>query len=199
MIIAKQIEIRNNIKEYFDTAYDGEVIIVPRKQGKNVVILSEKEYTKLNQDHLPTYYEELNPSKPKKTSKAGDDDKAENLRKLDEISSLKENWNGNGAPVIPPTVIKKARALVKALTVQPEIFPTALETIQLEFDNKHHDYAREHRYSRYGDGSVKCILIVHIGCDVTRPEQKSQRHRQEEHHRVRVQRQCKTAFVEEAP
>ena len=140
MIIAKQIEIRNNIKEYFDTAYDGEVIIVPRKQGKNVVILSEKEYTKLNQDHLPTYYEELNPSKPKKTSKAVDDDKAENLRKLDEISSLKEDWNGNGAPVIPPTVIKKARALVKALTVQPEIFPTALETIQLEFDNKHHDH-----------------------------------------------------------
>ena len=140
MIIAKQIEIRNNIKEYFDTAYDGEIIIVPRKQGKNVVILSEKEYTKLNKGHLPTYYEELKPVKAKKSSKSKNEDKTENLKKLDEISALKEDWNGNGAPAFSPALIKKARALVKALSIQPEIFPTALETIQLEFDNKHHDH-----------------------------------------------------------
>ena len=65
MIIAKQIEIRNNIREYFDTAYGGEVIIVPRKQGKNVVILSEKEYLRLNGDYLPAYYSALKPSEKK--------------------------------------------------------------------------------------------------------------------------------------
>ena len=142
MIIAKQIEIRDNIKDYFDTAYDGEVIVVPRKQGRNVVILSEKEYVRLNDGHLPAYYAQLNTSKkkPAKTSTSDANDKAENLKKLEEISSLKADWNGNGAPGIPTVLIKKTRALIKALPIQPEIFPTALETIQLEFDNDHHDH-----------------------------------------------------------
>lgn len=142
MLIAKQIEIRNNIREYFDTAYEGEVIIVPRKYGKNVVIMSENEYMKLNDGHLPAYYTELKKSKTKQINNPKTDDsiRTDNLKKLDEISSLKDNWNGNGAPSIPPALIKKTRALLKSLTMQPELFPTALETIQLEFDNPNHDH-----------------------------------------------------------
>ena len=34
MIIAKQMDVRSNIKEYFDLAYNGEAIVIPRKQGK---------------------------------------------------------------------------------------------------------------------------------------------------------------------
>ena len=140
MLIAKQIEIRNNIKDYFDTAYDGEVIIVPRKHGKNVVIISENEYLKLNKGHLNTYYSELSAVSEDSKKLSEEEAKAGNLKKLDEIGSLKSNWNGNGAPPIPPVLIKKMRALLKALTIQPEIFPTALETIQLEFDNSRHDH-----------------------------------------------------------
>ena len=44
MIIAKQMDIRSNIKRYFDMANSGETIIVPRKENKNVVIISEKAY-----------------------------------------------------------------------------------------------------------------------------------------------------------
>lgn len=141
MLIAKQIEIRNNIKAYFDTAYDGEEIIVPRKQGRNIVIISENEYIKLNKEHLKTYYSELH-SVPTGFDDSGieSDTRAENLKKLEEISNLKDNWNGNGAPGFPPALIKKTRALIKALTIQPEIFPTALETIQLEFDNSNNDH-----------------------------------------------------------
>ena len=47
MTIAKQIDIRANIKKYFDMAFNGEPIIVPRKENKNVVILSEKDYKEL--------------------------------------------------------------------------------------------------------------------------------------------------------
>lgn len=136
MIIAKQMEIRDNIKSYFDTAYDGEVIIVPRKNGKNVVIISENEYTKMNKDHLSSYYSHL-------TSSDHDDSatiKSANLKKLDEISTLKDGWNGDDAPALPSTLIKKVRALIKALTIQPEIFPTGLKTIQLEYDNSRHDH-----------------------------------------------------------
>ena len=43
MIIAKQMDVRSNIKKYFDMAFDGEPVVVPRKQDRNVVIISETE------------------------------------------------------------------------------------------------------------------------------------------------------------
>lgn len=141
MLIAKQMEIRNNIKAYFDTAYEGEVIIVPRKHGKNIVILSENEYKKLNKEHLQTYYSALHQTTPENDISSDEADaKTDNLKKLDEIGNLKDNWNGNGAAAIPPALIKKTRALIKSMKIQPEIFPTPLETIQFEFDNPHHDH-----------------------------------------------------------
>ena len=47
MIATKPIEIRSNLKKYMDIAYDGEPVIVSRKQNRNVVILSEKEYNEM--------------------------------------------------------------------------------------------------------------------------------------------------------
>ncbi len=57
MIIVKQMDIRDNIKKYFDMAHAGEPIIVPRKNNKNVVIISEYDYReyekyKRNQEYL---------------------------------------------------------------------------------------------------------------------------------------------------
>ena len=47
MTVAKQIDIRANIKKYFDMAFNGEPVIVPRKENKNVVIVSETDYKEL--------------------------------------------------------------------------------------------------------------------------------------------------------
>lgn len=47
MIAAKQMDIRANIKKYFDLASGGEQIIVSRKEHKNVVVISEDEYNNL--------------------------------------------------------------------------------------------------------------------------------------------------------
>ena len=44
MTIAKQMDFRSNLKKYFDIAFSGEPVIIPRKENRNVVILSEKEY-----------------------------------------------------------------------------------------------------------------------------------------------------------
>jgi antitoxin YefM len=57
MTIVKQMDIRDNIKKYFDMAHDGEPIIVPRKNDKNVVIISENDYKefekyKRNQEYM---------------------------------------------------------------------------------------------------------------------------------------------------
>lgn len=47
MIATKQMDVRANIKKYFDMAFDGEPVIVSRKENKNVVIVSEREYNEL--------------------------------------------------------------------------------------------------------------------------------------------------------
>lgn len=46
--VAKQADIRANMKKYFDLAYEGETIIVPRKENHNIVILSETEYKRMD-------------------------------------------------------------------------------------------------------------------------------------------------------
>lgn len=47
MLIARQGEVRTNIKKYFDIAFDVEPVIIPRRENRNVVILSETEYKAL--------------------------------------------------------------------------------------------------------------------------------------------------------
>ncbi|MGI6069454.1 MAG: type II toxin-antitoxin system Phd/YefM family antitoxin [Blautia sp.] len=47
MTVARQMDVRANIKKYFDMAFDGEPVFVSRKQNKNVVVISEQEYNDL--------------------------------------------------------------------------------------------------------------------------------------------------------
>ena len=47
MIATKQLDLRANIKKYFDLAFNGEPVIVSRKENKNVVVISEAEYNSL--------------------------------------------------------------------------------------------------------------------------------------------------------
>ena len=57
MIVAKQMDIRDNIKNFFDIAFNGEVVFVPRIGNKNVYIISQGEYedlqkAKRNEEYL---------------------------------------------------------------------------------------------------------------------------------------------------
>ena len=141
MLIAKQMDIRSNIKKYFDMAFEGEAIVVPRKMERNVVIISENEYNRLiAESHIETYARGVTKNRAKnKTVKSGEVLK-HNLDKLETIGSMKANWNGNGAPAFSGKLIEKAKKLIKKLFIQPEVFPTALGTIQLEYDNARRDH-----------------------------------------------------------
>ena len=44
MIATKPIDLRANLKSYLDNAFDGEPVIVSRKNNRNVVIISERDY-----------------------------------------------------------------------------------------------------------------------------------------------------------
>lgn len=160
MIIARQMDVRSNIKKYFDLAYDGETVIIPRKQDKNVVIISETEYNRMQQSmHIGSYAAQA----PRAVSFTHTDErpatghvKSHNLEKLNVIRSLKDGWNGSGAPSFSSSVTDKVEEMINGLNIQPEIFPTALGTIQLEYDNSR----RDHMEIEIGKGTVAEIFIV---------------------------------------
>lgn len=111
MVIAKQMEIRSNIKKFFDIAYEGESVVVPRKGDRNVVIISEKEFNRLLQySRLSSYAQAL--ADNNKSKAVGSDVKKHNIEKLKSIRSLKHNWNGNGADAIPVKLVDTVETLL---------------------------------------------------------------------------------------
>ena len=159
MTIVKQMDIRANIKKYFDLAYDGDIIVVPRKENKNIVIISEEEYNRLKgQNRLTAYSERIIAGSSDKTYKstAKDSVKADNLAKLKLIQGLKAGWNGNDAPAFTDSVIKIVRSIIEKIDIQPEVFPTALGSIQLEYDNSR----RDHMEIEINDSDMAEIFIV---------------------------------------
>lgn len=161
MVIAKQIEIRNNIKKFFDVAYEGDTVLVPRKENRNVVIISEKEYARLNQaNRIETYASALSETSlnlpgANADSVISSSVKDDNHRKLKEISELKDDWNRNGAPAFSGKLIGKVRSILGKLSIQPELFPTALGTIQLEYDNSR----RDHMEIEIGESSEAEVFV----------------------------------------
>lgn len=47
MLVAKQMDIRANIKRFFDMAASGETVFCPRKENKNIYLISQAEYEEL--------------------------------------------------------------------------------------------------------------------------------------------------------
>lgn len=68
------------------------------------------------------------------------EEKMDNLKKLDQIAFLEEGWNDNKAKAFERQLILKARGIVTALEFQPEIFPTACEALQFEYEKEDGSY-----------------------------------------------------------
>ena len=56
------------------------------------------------------------------------------IEKLNEILSLNDNWNENGAKKFDKVFVNKIKSLLKYFPYEPEIFPTANNSIQFEYD-----------------------------------------------------------------
>lgn len=68
------------------------------------------------------------------------EEKIFNLKKLDQIELLEDGWNGNTAKAFKASFISKVREIITALEVQPEIFPTACNSIQIEYEKEDSSY-----------------------------------------------------------
>lgn len=64
----------------------------------------------------------------------------ENLERLQQISELEYNWDGEGAQSFDKELISTVVNLIEKISFQPQIFPTARDSIQLEYDKQNGDY-----------------------------------------------------------
>lgn len=67
-------------------------------------------------------------------------DKINNLSRLEQFALLEDNWNGNNANAFSKELVEKARILITSLDIQPEIFPTACDSIQIEYEKEDGSY-----------------------------------------------------------
>lgn len=57
MVVTRPADFRSNQKEYFETAYTSEPVLISRPRNENVVIISDSEYRKMEMRiRLLTYY-----------------------------------------------------------------------------------------------------------------------------------------------
>lgn len=61
-------------------------------------------------------------------------EKLNNLKRLEDIKKLKDGWNGYGSARISNIVIKRAEQVVKEICIQPVIFPTGRNSIQMQYE-----------------------------------------------------------------
>ena len=59
----------------------------------------------------------------------------DNLARLNSFKNLKKGWNGYDAEPLSEKLINRVISIVRILPIQPEIFPTGRESIQLEYHN----------------------------------------------------------------
>lgn len=80
------------------------------------------------------------------------------LKTLENIRTLQQNWNGNQAEPFSNELVNRVVALVKRLSYQPQIFPTAEDSIQLEFENEKGDYLE---FELFEDGKIRKFFYDH--------------------------------------
>jgi hypothetical protein len=63
-----------------------------------------------------------------------------NMKKLDNFLLLESNWNLNGAEKFSKNLIDLTKTVINSISIQPEIFPTGRNSIQLEWEKDNGDY-----------------------------------------------------------
>ncbi|MCL2095378.1 MAG: hypothetical protein FWH10_00570, partial [Oscillospiraceae bacterium] len=71
-----------------------------------------------------------------------------NIRKIQEYSKLKENWDFEGAQPFSKELIALALDKILGLNIQPKVFPTVCECIQFEYEKPNGDYLEFEIYEK---------------------------------------------------
>lgn len=86
-------------------------------------------------------------------------------QQLYEIRQLRDGWNGNGASKFSDEMLDTLGQILEKLAYEPSIFPTARDSIQLEFENSSADYLE---FELFESGRLKMFFWGHSGETVTK-------------------------------
>ena len=91
---------------------------------------------------------------------------SDNLDRLDRFANFQYNWNGYGAEPIPNQLIVRTKNLLQNLKEQPDVFPTANKSIQIEYEKTNGEYLE---FEIFGDNHVHMFRVYADGteCDET--------------------------------
>lgn len=85
------------------------------------------------------------------------DTKQKNINTILSFKKFASNWNGNGAEPFSENIIQRAFDFINSpeLKFQPNVFPTARQSIQFEYEKSNGDYLEieifEDKYSAYSE------------------------------------------------
>lgn len=85
---------------------------------------------------------------------------SESLKRLEEIKRLEYNWNGYEAEPFSPAFVTRVETIVRGLSKQPKIYPTAQSSIQLEYKNEDGDYLE---FEIFRNGIINQFLLKKDG------------------------------------
>lgn len=71
------------------------------------------------------------------------------LNTINEISKLKFNWNGNKAEPFSESLVQKSIKVLNSLEYTPEIYPTACNSIQFEYEKESGEYLEFEIFDKY--------------------------------------------------
>lgn len=80
----------------------------------------------------------------------------ENMKVIDKIALLEENWNGNGANKFSEELISNAKMLISNFSIQPDVLPTARDSIQMEYEKDSGDYIE---FELFKNGQLKVFTF----------------------------------------
>lgn len=92
-------------------------------------------------------------------------EKIDNIDKLSKIADLNDGWDGEGAKAFDKELIEITKKIVMELNYQPEIFPTACESIQFEYDLDNGAYLE---FEISMGKKAKCFSIDQNGKETTK-------------------------------
>lgn len=87
----------------------------------------------------------------------GSEQLTHSLQRIEDISKLQNNWDGFDAEPFSNNLIAEVISIVTSLKIQPQIFPTAQSSIQLEYENSNGDYLE---FEIFEDGSIKQFSML---------------------------------------
>lgn len=83
--------------------------------------------------------------------------KVKNINSILSFKKFESNWNGEGAEPFSENIIQKSLNIINtpSLKFQPEVFPTARQSIQFEYEKSNGNYLEieifEEKYSAYSE------------------------------------------------